>query len=583
MKAVGEAAQGLLWIAPCASSLVSLAKEGPAAWQSVRTDVGAVLLAVRAAGPGGSVSTSVSSLLESPQVLRLGRSLLKQPVGWVDWDSPGAARLLSLSLRQACLAQALAHALPGCDADKAWIGGLLAPLGCFAVAAVDRVTLEELLETPRGAFPGSSTVALGRRLARSWQLPVWLQATISHLGLHVATAQRLGAEPRLFQVVQLACGLVQRAERVSLTASYPDFHALQAALSWSPEYLEHQHEEARQAAERLLAAPRKWRSPFAEPLLRDLLEVSGRARESSDGALIDYLHRELDQLQCVLEEHQLHESDRLHALKLSSLAELAAGAGHEINNPLAVISGQAQYALKQVHQAEMELVEDTHALAVLGELRGKIERSLTTISGQVQRIHHVLTDLMQFARPGTPRRQAVSLRELLSDVVKSLQSLADGRKVRLVFAEPPAGWQVNVDAGQVRSALTGLLRNAVEAAPPEGWAGMRAEARGAAVGIVVEDSGPGPTALALEHMFDPFFSGRSAGRGRGLGLSTAWRLAKQHGGEVRFEGMSQGVTRFVMTLPDLKIHEAAAPLNGEANHGSPEYAGAARNGANGSH
>jgi signal transduction histidine kinase len=50
-------------------------------------------------------------------------------------------------------------------------------------------------------------------------------------------------------------------------------------------------------------------------------------------------------------------------------------------------------------------------------------------------------------------------------------------------------------------------------------------------------------------MFDPFFSGRSAGRGRGLGLPTAWRLAREHGGDVRHVPHPDGPTRFVLALP----------------------------------
>ena len=50
-------------------------------------------------------------------------------------------------------------------------------------------------------------------------------------------------------------------------------------------------------------------------------------------------------------------------------------------------------------------------------------------------------------------------------------------------------------------------------------------------------------------MFDPFYSGREAGRGRGLGLSIAWRLARQLGGDVRFDDVSGSPTRFVLSLP----------------------------------
>jgi len=69
------------------------------------------------------------------------------------------------------------------------------------------------------------------------------------------------------------------------------------------------------------------------------------------------------------------------------------------------------------------------------------------------------------------------------------------------------------------------------------------------IDVVVEDSGPGLPVQLREHLFDPFYSGRQAGRGRGLGLSTAWRLAKVHGGDLRFVNLPNGPTRFVMSLP----------------------------------
>ncbi|MBY0461117.1 MAG: hypothetical protein K2V38_27665, partial [Gemmataceae bacterium] len=68
------------------------------------------------------------------------------------------------------------------------------------------------------------------------------------------------------------------------------------------------------------------------------------------------------------------------------------------------------------------------------------------------------------------------------------------------------------------------------------------------VRFVIEDSGPGLSAAALVHAFDPFFCGRAAGRGRGLGLPTAWQLARQNGGDVRHEP-TDGPTRFVVTAP----------------------------------
>jgi signal transduction histidine kinase len=98
----------------------------------------------------------------------------------------------------------------------------------------------------------------------------------------------------------------------------------------------------------------------------------------------------------------------------------------------------------------------------------------------------------------------------------------------------------------VRTALACLVRNAVEAAGAGGWARVRLLDGGTFAVVAVEDSGPGPD--RREHLFDPFYSGRTAGRGRGLGLSLAWRLAEQQGGDVRFDGRPGGATRFTLRL-----------------------------------
>src|SRR5262249_31055767 len=76
---------------------------------------------------------------------------------------------------------------------------------------------------------------------------------------------------------------------------------------------------------------------------------------------------------------------------------------------------------------------------------------------------------------------------------------------------------------------------------------------GATVTVAVEDSGSGPDPARREALFDPFFSGRDAGRRRGLGLPIAWRLAKLQGGEVALESAASlgdsGPTRLVLRPP----------------------------------
>jgi signal transduction histidine kinase len=167
---------------------------------------------------------------------------------------------------------------------------------------------------------------------------------------------------------------------------------------------------------------------------------------------------------------------------------------------------------------------------------------------------------MLFARPAPPCLGPVDLPTLLGEVAASLADLAAQRRVRVEVASRPERLAVHADAEQVRLALGSLLRNAIEAAPADGWARLvlEAPADGARVEVAVEDSGPGPEPGRRESLFDPFYSGRAAGRGRGLGLPIAWRLARQQGGDVRLEPPSpQGPTRFVLTLP--RAETAAIP------------------------
>jgi signal transduction histidine kinase len=173
--------------------------------------------------------------------------------------------------------------------------------------------------------------------------------------------------------------------------------------------------------------------------------------------------------------------------------------------------------------------------------------------------------------------------------------------------------QIQVDPRHLKTVLSCLLRNAIEAAPADGWAGIRiqesgvrsqgSESRGqeavlrhqepttnspnhspltthhspsnhsplAIIELIVEDNGPGVAPPQREHMFDPFYSGRQAGRGHGLGLPIAWRLARQIGGDVRFEDIPNGPTRFVLSLPK-QTAEQVAPASIVIPHDTPAAA-----------
>jgi signal transduction histidine kinase len=553
---VAEAVSRLPWLSPGAASLLALARSPTAeSWNTVRTDPGAVLLAIRCspACRAHSAKPYFPTLLSNPLILdeavhRLNAS--ESP--WVDWHQPGAQTVLQAALHYAHCASVLAEQSGACDPDRAWTAALLTPLGWFGVCAVDANAIQACLEDPEFAQHavvvqqrhwGLDAAALGRRLARRWQLPAWLSAVIEHLGLPVEVARQFGAEPELFRIVQQAVALVEHGEMAPCKLQIVTCKLEEPPPQWPTA-------NGQWPMANLPASE----DPATIPLLKDLLRLAAENLRLRGKPLLDQLESDVDALHSVLEKQRAAEAERLQALKLAALAEFAAGAGHEINNPLAVISGQAQYLLKKVASGQpLPSSEGEQTAAILTPDPCPLTPALETIIAQAHRIHQILRDLMQFARPPQPAFETADLAVLARQVVTSLEELARQRQVRLLVSETDQPIYATLDPCQVRVALACLVRNAIEAAPSapdeSGWASIRLHVAAEHVEIIVEDNGPGPSPPQRDHLFDPFFSGRPAGRGRGLGLPTAWRLARQHGGDVTFTRLADGPTRFVLTLP----------------------------------
>jgi signal transduction histidine kinase len=153
----------------------------------------------------------------------------------------------------------------------------------------------------------------------------------------------------------------------------------------------------------------------------------------------------------------------------------------------------------------------------------------------------------------------VDLGRLAADTLVDAQCQAGEKAFRCEYIEPLVPVRAHADRQMLHIALRCLLRNAVEAVPADGWVRVQVEQKDNQVQVVVSDSGPGPTLQQREHLFDPFYSGRSAGRGRGLGLPIAWRLAHGNGGDVSYSPLPDCPARFVLTLP------AAAPVEQPAD------------------
>lgn len=218
--------------------------------------------------------------------------------------------------------------------------------------------------------------------------------------------------------------------------------------------------------------------------------------------------------------------------RMEALAEFAAGAGHEINNPLATIIGQAQLQLR-------------------GDAGMDLRQSLETIGAQAWRIRDMIGNTMLFARPPEPHVQPFRLRGLLDECAGALrQTAAAGVSVGSHCEGDP---ELTADRAQLGVLICHLLRNGCEAlrgASRSGTVVVSGRAVEDCVELSVEDNGPGlSSAEVLRHAFDPFYSGRSAGRGLGFGLCVSWRIVRQHGGGICLENLPHGGVCCRISLP----------------------------------
>jgi len=250
--------------------------------------------------------------------------------------------------------------------------------------------------------------------------------------------------------------------------------------------------------------------------------------------------------------HRLHtlESEFQHTLeteKLQALKQFAYGAGHEINNPLANISTRAQTLLGDEQDPERR-------------------RKLATINSQAFRAHEMIADLMLFAQPPQLNLQPVNLVATARTLIEQMSERAATHHVQIQLApQPPETVMAMADRDQLLVALRSICTNALDAIGQSGTIEFDiAEVCDApledqpAVAIHIRDTGPGISAEIRRHIFDPFFSGREAGRGLGFGLSKCWRIITDHGGQVTVDSQLGSGASFTVLLPRAPKNDTAS-------------------------
>lgn len=226
------------------------------------------------------------------------------------------------------------------------------------------------------------------------------------------------------------------------------------------------------------------------------------------------------------------ESERTRRQELlDAMAQFAAGAGHELNNPLAVVMGRAQLLLSRVP-------DDPEA-----------RHGLRAIISQAQRAHRMLRDLMYVARPTTPRPRLCQPDDLIKRSVDDLRAEAESRGVVITLNTPEPAPAVFCDPDQIRHLADVLIRNALEVSPAGATVRVATRRHAGKLIVRVEDEGPGIDADESRRLLLPFYCGRQAGRGLGMGLSRVARYLALVGGHLEWTRRTEVGMVFQANLP----------------------------------
>jgi len=291
------------------------------------------------------------------------------------------------------------------------------------------------------------------------------------------------------------------------------------------------------SAERVANGARRWAQP--ETSVREL-EQLGQSLGAMTEKLIseeELLRRKVSEVESATKhlkeaQHRLVGSERL-----ASVGRLSAGLAHEIGNPIAALIGMLDLLL----QGGL----DEH------EQRDFLER----MRRETERIHRILRDLLQFARPAAPaseeRNEPGDVALSITDTATLLSPQKALKDVELELDVDESLPLVPLGREQLVQILLNLILNASDAVGAGGKIGVRARADGAHVELAVTDDGPGVHPDIRPRLFEPFATTKEVGRGTGLGLAVCRGLVEAAGGTIQLDERHAGGARFVIRLPAL--------------------------------
>ncbi len=229
-----------------------------------------------------------------------------------------------------------------------------------------------------------------------------------------------------------------------------------------------------------------------------------------------------------------------HADRLSAVGQLAAGAAHEIRNPLAVIRSTVQYLRNRVPDDGRPLVDQ--------------------VISEVDRIDGIIKALLSLSRTSKLKLAAVNLQDVIDNTFTLLDSELRKRGIvvrRTVRGVDPS---ITADAAQLQQVLLNICLNSIEAMPERGTLAVeltQPQDSSQHVQLLIAATGIGIPPADLPRVFDPFFTTKEMGTG--LGLSICYGIIAHHAGDIRIESKTDGAAHGTTVTIRLPRQPAQSP------------------------
>lgn len=215
--------------------------------------------------------------------------------------------------------------------------------------------------------------------------------------------------------------------------------------------------------------------------------------------------------------------------KLAAVGELAAGAAHEIRNPLTALKG-----FIQLFSRRSEMPENDRTM-------------LNIMLQEIDRIDSLIHSLLLLARPAKPDRRPCYVPELIDQVLMLTQTHPHADRVQVETTYAPSTPTVLLDEAQLKQVFINLIQNAYDALEDGGRLTISTKEQDGWLRVDIADDGPGMSQSVQTKLYDPFFTTKE--KGTGLGLAVTFRIVHAHGGRLEVDSAPGQGTRFIVLLP----------------------------------